>query len=139
MLDSLHTYLGKCMLPVIYGLMVVQGAAQLLKLIRNLLRCVIGLLTERCLLKGRFLKLGLIKSPEKFHFLRCYAVRLLLVTANVVPSFPILVTLMIKDIRSFETSVLTRTTLRNIPEDGILHNRRLENLKSYIVLTGSPL
>jgi hypothetical protein len=32
---------------------------------------------------------------------------------------------------SFETSVLTRTTGRNIPEDTILHSHRRENLKSY--------
>jgi hypothetical protein len=47
----------------------------------------------------------------------------LLVTANVVPSSPILVTLM-NAIRSSETSVLTRATWRNNLEDGILHSRR---------------
>jgi hypothetical protein len=36
---------------------------------------------------------------------------------------------------SFETSVLTRATRRNIPEGTILHGHRRENLKSYIVLT----
>jgi hypothetical protein len=30
-----------------------------------------------------------------------------------------------------ETSVLTRITRRNIPEDTILHSHRRENLKSY--------
>jgi hypothetical protein len=33
-------------------------------------------------------------------------------------------------IRSSETSVHTRSTRRHIPEDGILHSHRCENLKS---------
>jgi hypothetical protein len=49
-------------------------------------------------------------------------VRLLLVMATVVLSSPILVTLMMEALRSFETSVLTTATRRHILEDGILHH-----------------
>jgi hypothetical protein len=55
----------------------------------------------------------------------------LLVTANIVPGSPILAALMMEAINSRETSVLTRSTRRRIPEDGILHSHRRENLKTY--------
>jgi hypothetical protein len=47
-------------------------------------------------------------------------VRRLLVAANVVPSTPILVTLMMETLDSFEALVFTRATQQNVPEDDIL-------------------
>jgi hypothetical protein len=59
----------------------------------------------------------------------------LLVTANVVPSSPILVTLMMEATRTSETSVLTRAVWHYIPEDGVLnsHCHETSNLTLFYI------
>jgi hypothetical protein len=63
----------------------------------------------------------------------------LIIIANVVASSPVLVTLMMVAIPSSETSVHTKATRRNTPEDDIVPSHCRENLKSYIALTGWDL
>jgi hypothetical protein len=53
----------------------------------------------------------------------------LFVAANIVPSSPILVTLMMEALHSSETSVLTRATPRKIPEDILIW----KSVSAYVV------
>jgi hypothetical protein len=72
-------------------------------------------------LNASFIRVKPTQAGKKYQvFLR--SVSRLLVTANVIPSSPILVTMM-EALTSFETSVLTRTTRRKITEDAILQEK----------------
>jgi hypothetical protein len=82
---------------------------------------------EECRLLGCYV-VWLLQEPTfrrnvapPYHIVFLRSVRRLLVTANVFPSSPIPVTLMMDALRSSETSDLTRATRRNIQGDDILY------------------
>jgi hypothetical protein len=85
-----------------------------------------------------------MKSVELFTAKRVilptyFTVKRLQPPAHAASSLAYFSTLTMEAISSFETSVHKRsTTRRHIPEDGILHSHRRENLKSYNVFLFTP-
>jgi hypothetical protein len=71
-------------------------------------------------LSASIIKVARIGELGTFAITSKRSVRRLIVTAKVVPSSPILVTLMMEALNYSGTSVLTRATWRNVPQDDIL-------------------
>jgi hypothetical protein len=65
-----------------------------------------------------------LTSNRSTHLVFLRSVRRLLVRASVVPSSPVLVTLMMDALCSSDTSIFARATRSNIPEDAVLEEMR---------------
>jgi predicted hotdog family 3-hydroxylacyl-ACP dehydratase len=91
---------------------------------------------------GMFCRVALVRTDvseeHSAHLVFLRSVRQLLVTAGVVPSSTILFILMKEELSSSETSVFTRATRRNIPEDIILHRIYLLAVRSKILPAMCP-
>jgi hypothetical protein len=72
---------------------------------------------------GMLRRVALVRTDVSEEFIASFirVIRIGELGTTNVPSSPILVTLMNEALSSSETSVLTRATRRNIPEDAILH------------------
>jgi hypothetical protein len=98
-----------------------------LPIIRSLNHLVLSRRVER------ISKLGMLAVTSNRHTLRR-----LLVMVNGVPSSPILVTLMTEALSSSETSVLTRGTRRNMPEDTIHQTISYSHSARAVLTSGEP-